>query len=262
MLRMYETIEFSLKGAVARVELNRPDRLNAINRQLIREFADVLATLRANDDVRVLLLHGKGRAFSAGADIAELEQLAGPTEFLGFIEEIQRAFDDLESLGCPTIAAINGLALGGGCELSLACDFRIMAEDATIGVPEIKIGVLPGAGGTQRLPRLLPSAVAKRMILFGESISAKEALRLGLANEVVPADELVETALDWARRLANLPPHALRTGKLLVNLARNADMKSGVEAERQAVAFLFGTEDRKEGMQAFLEKREPRFRGR
>lgn len=259
---MYEVIEFSLEDGVARIELNRPERLNAINRQLLRELTTVLATLRASDEVRTVVVQGRGRAFSAGADISELVDFSGAPAFLQFIEEIQRTFDDLESFACPTIAALNGFAFGGGCELSLACDFRIMAEDAEIGVPEIKIGVLPGAGGTQRLPRLLPPAVAKRMVLFGEPLSAQDALRFGLVNEVVPRDEVAATALSWARRLAELPPHALRTGKLLANLARNVDVKSGVEAERQAVAFLFGTEDRKEGMQAFLEKRQPRFSGR
>ncbi len=258
----YQTLTYVRDGGVALVRLNRPQRLNAISPQMVQDLKAVIERVREDLDVRALVFTGEGRAFSAGADISELVKLGGPPDFLRFIERIQATYNALEDLDRPTIAAINGLAYGGGCELALACDLRIMAEAAGIGVPEIKIGVLPGAGGTQRLAHMLPPAIAKQMVYFGEPLSSADALRHGLVNAVVPHEQVLETALTWARRLAELPPLALRSAKLLVHAGVNADLKTGVEAERQAVAFLFGTEDRKEGMQAFLEKRGPTFSGR
>jgi enoyl-CoA hydratase/carnithine racemase len=259
---MTETLHYAVEGAIGWVRLDRPKRLNAISPQMVREIRAVLEAVRGNESVRVLVFTGTGRAFSAGADIAELVGLSSGTAFLHFLEEVQGAFNELEALGRPTIAALNGLAYGGGCELAIACDLRLMAESASLGVPEIRIGVLPGGGGTQRLARLLPPAVAKRMIFFGEPIDAREAERHGIVNAVVPDDQLESTARTWAERLAELPPLALAAAKQLVRTAGNADLVSGIEAERQAVAFLYGTEDGREGLAAFLEKRPPRFRGR
>lgn len=150
----------------------------------------------------------------------------------------------------------------GGCELALACDLRVMATGASLGVPEVKIGVLPGAGGTQRLPRLLPEAVAKQMLMLGDPLLAEDALRYGIVNDVVEASAVLTTALAWVERLAALPPLAIRTAKELVRIAGDCDLRSGLQAEQQAVALLFGTADREEGMQAFLEKRNARFTGR
>jgi enoyl-CoA hydratase len=259
---MYQTLQWETRGPVALVRLNRPDRLNAINPEMVREIARVVESVRADDSVRVLVLTGNGRAFSAGADISRLVQFPGPAEFVTFVEEIQTAFNALEDLGRPTIAAVNGIAFGGGCELALACDLRILAEDAALGVPEIKIGVLPGAGGTQRLSRMLPAAIAKQMIYFGEPLPAPLCLQHGLVNEVVPREKVSDTAIAWAEKLAKLPPLALRSGKLLVHGAADLGLKEGIEAERQALAFLFGTADRTEGMRAFLEKRPATFRGK
>jgi len=170
-----------------------------------------------------------------------------------------RAIEDLDR---PTIAAINGIAYGGGCEISLCCDFRVIAEDTSIGVPEIKIGLLPGAGGTQRLPRMLPTAIAKQMIYTGDPLTAQQALQHGLVNEIAPAGQALEVATQWARKLLKLPPVGLRCAKLLVDIAQNSGLKTGIEAERQAMAFLYATEDRKEGLAAFLERREAKFSGR
>ncbi|HUY27775.1 MAG TPA: enoyl-CoA hydratase/isomerase family protein [Candidatus Binataceae bacterium] len=259
---MYETIDYSTEAGIAVVRLNRPGKLNAISPQMAGELKDLAATVRKDPKVRVLIFTGNGRAFSAGADIAKLAAMRSPAEFMDFIEEIQTTYNAIEDLPIPTIAAINGLAFGGGCELALACDFRIMAEDASIGVPEIRIGVLPGAGGTQRLTRLLPPAIAKQMICFGDPISSETASRYGLVNAVVPGGAALDTAMQWGRRLAALPPLALRCAKLLTQAAMNADLKTGIESERQALAFLFGTEDRRIGMEAFLSKREPAFSGR
>jgi enoyl-CoA hydratase/carnithine racemase len=259
---MYQTFEYALKDGIGVVRLNRPNKLNAINPEMVAEFRDLVAAVRSDKSVRVLVLTGNGRAFSAGADISRLVELGGPVQFMDFIENIQTTYNALEDLDRPTIAALNGLAYGGGCELALTCDFRIMAEDATIGVPEIQIGALPGAGGTQRLSHMLPPAIAKQMIYFGEPLSSQAALQHGLVNAVVPTAQVFEVAMDWARRLAKLPPIALRCAKLLVHIGIDADLKTGIEAERQAMAFLFGTEDRNEGMRAFVEKRTATFKGR
>jgi len=259
---MYETLEYSCHDRIATVKLNRPKKLNAISPAMVRELRTVADAVRADQGVRVVIFHGEGRTFSAGADIAELVRMAGPPEFMRFLEDIQTTYNMIEDLDVPTIAALNGLAYGGGCELALACDFRIMAEDATIGVPEIKIGALPGAGGTARLSQMLPPAVAKQMIYFGDPLGSDAALRLGLVNMVVPKQRVLETAREWAHRLAALPPLALKCGKMLVHAAQNADLKTAMEAARQGLAFLYGTEDRREGMAAFLDKRAATFYGR
>jgi len=259
---MYETLEYTVENHIATVKLNRPKKLNAMNPAMVREIHTVADAVRADPNVHVLMFHGEGRTFSAGADIAELVRMGTPPQFLRFIEDIQSAFNAVDDLGVPTIAAMNGLAYGGGCELAISCDFRIMAEDATIGVPEIKIGALPGAGGTARLSKMLPPAVAKQMIYFGDPLDSATALRLGLVNVVVPADRVLETARDWARRLAALPPLGIKSGKALVHAGINADLKTAMEAAQQAMAFLYGTEDRREGMAAFLEKRAAKFVGK
>ncbi len=259
---MYETLEYNCHEHIATVKLNRPKKLNAISPTTVRELRAVAEAVRADQGVRVVIFTGEGRTFSAGADISELVKMSGPPEFMRFIENIQTVYNMIEDLPVPTIAAVNGLAFGGGCELALSCDFRIMAEDATLGVPEIKIGALPGAGGTARLSQMLPPAVAKQMIYFGDPLPSDAALRLGLVNMVVPTARVVDTAREWARRLVALPPLALRSGKMLVHAAKNADLKTAMEAAQQALALLYGTEDRREGMAAFLDKRAATFYGR
>ncbi len=259
---MYQTLEYGCENGVAIARLNRSDKLNALNPAMIADLRELVAAVRADKAVRVLVITGKGRAFSAGADISRLVEITDAGGAIEFFESIQTAYNALEDLDRPTIAAINGLALGGGCELALACDLRIMADSAALGVPEIKIGALPGAGGTQRLAKMLPPAIAKQMIYFGEPLSSAAALQHGLVNAVVPDASVVDEAIKWARRLAELPPIALRCGKTLVHTGINADLKTGIEAERAALAFLFSTEDRLEGMNAFLQKRAPKFSGR
>jgi len=259
---MYETLEYSCHDQIATVKLNRPKKLNAISPTMVRELRAVADAVRDDRGVRVVVFHGDGRTFSSGADIAELVRMKTPPEFMRFIEDIQTAFNAIEDLEVPTIAALNGLAYGGGCELAISCDFRIMAADTTIGVPEIKIGALPGAGGTARLSKMLPPAIAKQMIYFGDPLDSATALRLGLVNLVVPAERVLETANDWARRLAALPPLGLKCAKTLVHAGINADLKTAMEAARAGLAFLYGTEDRHEGMAAFLDKRAAKFSGR
>lgn len=259
---MYQTLEYGCEEGVAIVRLNRPDKLNALNPAMIADLRELVAAVRADRAVRVLVITGAGRAFSAGADISRLVEIKDTGTAIEFFETIQTTFNALDDLDRPTIAAINGLALGGGCELALACDLRIMADSATLGVPEIKIGALPGAGGTQRLAKMLPPAIAKQMIYLGEPLSSAAALQHGLVNAVVPDAAVTDEAIRWARRLTALPPIALRCGKMLVHTGINADLKTGIEAERAALGFLFATEDRLEGMTAFLQKRAAKFSGR
>ena len=259
---MYETLRFAVEDEVAWVRLARPEKLDAINPQMVSELATVVRSVRADSAIRAVVFIGTGRAFSAGADIAALAGLSSSTRFLRFLESIQGVYDDIETLDRPTLAAVNGLAYGGGCELAIACDLRIMGESAKLGVPEILIGMLPGGGGTQRLSRLLPPAIAKQMIFFGEPLDAAAASRHGIVNAVVPDERVEATVREWARKLASLPPLALGAAKRLVRTAGNADLGSGLDTERQAVAFLYGSEDGREGVAAFLEKRTAKFHGR
>lgn len=255
------TILWSREDAIALIRLNRPRKLNAIDPRMVREIGETIAAIRADPAIRVIVITGEGRAFSAGADIAAMAAMPDPPAFYRFIEAIQTAFTAVEELDRPVIAAINGVALGGGCELALCCDLRVMAEEARIGVPEITLGMLPGAGGTQRLPRHLPLAIARQLIYLGEPLSAEQAWRYGLVNGVVSREEVLPAALEWAQRLCKLPPLALRAAKLLVQTSLDADLHTGIAMERQTVALLFGTRDRAEGMRAFLDKRAPQFLG-
>jgi len=261
--RTYETIAVAVTDdGVATIELARPDKRNAINHQMVLDLRDSTQSLAADERVRAIVFHGRGAAFAAGADIGELRAYDSARGPLDHIEFIQKVYNAIEELPLPTIAAIHGFAFGGGLELALCCDFRIATRSAKVGVPEIKIGVLPGAGGTQRLSQMLPTGIAKRMILLGDPLPADVALGYGLVDEVVDGEFALEAALALARRLASLPPLAVRAGKTLVHGAAHVTLRAGIEAERAAMAFLFQTEDRVEGMSAFLEKRAPRFRGR
>jgi enoyl-CoA hydratase len=257
----FETFSYSCEDGVGIITLDRVERLNALSVAMVSELATLTAQLRHDDDLRVVIVTGAGRAFCAGADIEALAAITHADGHYRFLEAMQLAFNDFEALPVPTIAALNGIAYGGGCELALACDFRIMSERAKLGVPEIKLGLLPGAGGTQRLSRLLPAALAKQMIYLGEPLAADLALQHGLVNVVVPEAQVMATALSFATRLRDLAPLALRAAKLLVHGAALDGLQHGIEAERQAVAFLFQTQDAAEGIRAFLEKRIAQFKG-
>lgn len=258
---MFETLQFVAERGIGVLTLNRPERLNAVNTVMANELQALARQLRDEHTLRALIVTGAGRVFCAGADIAALETLQGADAPYRFLEGLQLAFNAIEALPMPTIAAVHGLAFGGGCELALACDFRLLSSEARLGVPEIKLGLLPGAGGTQRLARLLPAAIAKQMIYFGEPLAAERALSLGLINAVVTGGEVLQEAHAWAERLTGLPPLALRSAKLLVHGATFNGLVNGIEAERQAVSYLFQTEDAHEGIRAFLDKRAPRFQG-
>ena len=258
---MFETLQYAAEGGIGVLTLNRPERLNAVNAAMANEIETLARQLRDGRTLHALIVCGSGRVFCAGADIAALDTLTGADGPYRFLAALQVAFNVIEALPMPTIAAVHGLAFGAGCELALACDFRLLSVEARLGVPEIKLGLLPGAGGTQRLARLLPAAVAKQMLYFGEPLDAQTALTHGLINAVVASGEVMHEARAWAQRLAALPPLALRSAKLLVHGAALAGLTTGIEAERQAVSYLFQTHDAHEGIRAFLDKRAAKFEG-
>jgi enoyl-CoA hydratase len=249
-------------GAVADLILDRPDKLNTFDTALTDALAGAVIELADDRSVRAVVVSGEGKAFSAGADIAEFSTLPDGKAFGAFLERLEGTFARLSELPQPTIAAVHGVAYGGGMELALACDFRVAEERARFGLPEIKLGILPGAGGTQRTPRLLPRSVALRMILTGEPIGAEDALRFGFVEQVAPAGEGRRVAHELAARLAALPPLAIAAAKRLVRNGAALPLDQALALERETEIELFDTADRAEGTAAFLEKREPRFEGR
>jgi enoyl-CoA hydratase len=255
-------IQVSNHDGVVVVTIDRPDALNALNRETLSELRDRLRLLAADTTARVLVLTGAGdRAFAAGADIKEMTEmgvLEGHTwGSLG--HECGRL---LESMPKPTLAAVNGLALGGGCELALACDIRYASEQAKFGQPEINLAVIPGWGGTQRLARAVGPALAKDLILTGRTIDAAEALRIGLVSAVYPHGELLERVLETARSLVKKSPLALSAAKDAANRALQGDLSAGLSYEAILFAALFASDDQKEGMRAFVDKRKPDFKHR
>jgi enoyl-CoA hydratase len=239
--------------------LDRPDRLNAVSTPLVAALAAAVADIAADPTVGAVVVTGAGKAFSAGADIAEFSAFERPSEFAAFVGRMSTAYASLQALPQPSVAAINGVALGGGFELALACDLRLCAARARLGVPEIKLGLLPAASGTARLTRMLPPALAKELLMTGEPLTAEQAHRLGIVNEVVEDDRVVERAMELATRLAALPAQALAAAKRLVDEGVDMPLAAAVTFERETVAHLFDTADRVEGVAAFLEKRPPTF---
>ena len=252
-------VERDEERRVALLRLNRPKQLNALNGQVMDELCTALESLDRDDAIRVLVVTGNERAFAAGADIGEMAT-AGPIDMLRTNRIAQ--WDRVRRISKPVIAAVAGWCLGGGCELAMALDLIVAAESARFGQPEINIGVIPGAGGTQRLTRAVGKSVAMEMILTGEPIDAREAHRLGLVARVVPNELLVEDALALAAKIATKSPLALRLAKEAVNAAYEMSLTDALAHERRLFYLLFASEDQKEGMAAFLEKREPEFTGR
>src|SRR2546423_2040385 len=257
----YETILVKRRGSVAIITINRPEKRNALNIQTRAEGAAVLDELRDDDSVRVVIFTGAGdKAFIAGADIAEF---AGRTALAQRAVMVGRSlFNAFDTFPKPIIAMVNGYCLGGGCEVALACDIRIASETASFGQPEINLGIMPGGGGTQRLTRLVGEGKAMEMILSGEIISAQEAFRLGLANQVVPADHLEAKTMEIANRIAEKSPIAVRLAKEAVKVASRSNLDEGLRREVDLFALCFATEDKDEGVAAFLEKRKPIFKGK
>ena len=250
------------EGAIGVVTLSRPDRLNAIGTDTLAALDAALVDLESDDDVRAFVITGEGRAFCAGADIGELSGLEGAAGFARFVRTFTDVLDRLEQHPKPSIAAIHGAALGGGLELALACDLRVAADDARLGVPEIKLGLLPGAGGTQRLPRLLHRGIALQMLLTGAPLGAVDAHRLGLVNELSGDAPALAVAERLARELATGPPLAHAAAKHLVQRGALLSLTDAIDLERETVAELFATDDAAEGLAAFRAKRTPEFRGR
>jgi enoyl-CoA hydratase len=253
-------LRFDRHDRVGVVTLTRPDRLNAIGRDTLTELDAVLTDVQHDHEVGALVITGAGRAFSAGADIDELAGLDGSRAFADFVHFFTDVLDRLEHHATPSIAAIDGVAFGGGLELALACDLRVASDGARLGVPEIKLGLLPGAGGTQRLPRLVPRGIATEMLLTGEPLSAPDAHRLGLVNELSGGTPALETALALARTVAAGPSGALAAAKRLVQEGTERQLADAIVLERATVSQLFASDDAIEGLRAFREKRAPAFR--
>src|SRR4030042_3781246 len=248
----YTTLLFEKKDGIGTVTINRPDKLNALNSTVYNELYDVFESIENNPEVRVVVLTGAGeKAFGAGSDVAEMQNM-GPLEIQKFMATIRKASDYIYALTKPTIAAIHGYALGGGCELSMCCDLRIASEKARFGQPEINLGLIPGAGGTQHLTRLIGAAKAKEMIYLGDMIDAATALNLGLVNKVVPPEKLMEEAMEWAKKLASKSGPVLAMAKMAINTGLDTDIASGLNMETKCNALCFATEDCKEGIDAFL----------
>lgn len=256
----YETLLVDVAEGVAVVTINRPEVRNAVSRRVLADLRAALADLRDDDAAGVVVFTGAGeRAFIAGADISQLQHYTMHTA-LG--SEMQRVYDEIEAFEKPTIAAVNGFALGGGCELAMSCDIRIAADAARFGLPETTLSVLPGAGGTQRLARLVGTGRAIEMILTGRMVRADEALAHGLVTSVVPAAELLDAARETARQILSKGPLAVRLAKLVVRSGMDADQRTGLVVERLAQALLYTTDDKREGAEAFLGKRPAVFQGR
>lgn len=250
-----------LEGNVALLTVNRPDKMNALNSKVRRSLFEAFRELKEDDEVRVVVITGAGdRAFIAGADIGEFKD-AGAVEQYRSMQDGD-IYSLMEDFPKPIIAMINGFCLGGGCELSMACDIRISSDRARLGQPEINLGIIPGGGGTQRLPRLVGEGRAALLIMSGVLVEADEALDIGLVDSVFPADELREKTLEIARRIGSKSPIALQAAKESILAARRMPLDEGLKFERAWFGLLFSTEDKNEGVGAFLEKRDPEFSGR
>jgi enoyl-CoA hydratase/carnithine racemase len=253
-------VRVEIRDAIGTIRLERPP-MNALNRQVQDEIRDAATAVSTDDGVRAIIVYGGEKVFAAGADIKEMADMS-------YVDMAARAADLSDALGAlaripkPVVAAITGYALGGGCEIALACDWRVVAEDAKLGQPEIKLGIIPGAGGTQRLARLVGPARAKDIILSGRMVDAQEALRIGLADRVVPAERVYEEAVALVTPYTTGPAQAVRAAKLAIDGGLEMDLTSALAWESQLFAALFATEDRREGMTAFVEKRKPDFKGR
>lgn len=252
-------VDVEKEGRIVTLTISRPEALNALNVSLLRELECVLYDISRDKDVDVVIITGEGKAFVAGADIAEMAEMA-PLDAQRFSELGQRVFGMLEEMPQVVICAINGYALGGGCELALSCDIRIASEKAKFGQPEVNLGVTPGFGGTQRLPRLVGRGMAKYLVLSGRMIDAVDAQRIGLVEMVVPSDNLMDEAKRLAQEIASKGTIAVRIAKQMIQRGVETDLISGLALEREGFALTFSTYDQKEGMKAFMEKRKPEFK--
>lgn len=253
------TLRTEVADGIATVTINRPQVRNALNEQVRSDLQRVLTELRADDAVQAVVFTGAGdRAFAAGADISQVREYSLHT---GLAAELQHLFDEIEAFDKPTIAAVNGYALGGGCELAMACDIRVAAENAKLGLPEVNLSVLPGAGGTQRLARLVGTGRAIELVLTGRAVRAARAEQIGLVTSTAPSHELLLRAREIAAEITAKGPLAVRLAKLVIRSGMDADRHTGQVIERLAQSVLYSTEDKAEGADAFLGKRNPAFKG-
>jgi enoyl-CoA hydratase len=258
----FETILYEKKDNVAWITLNRPDKRNAQNQTLRNEVIAALDDARKDDEVLVIVITGAGdKAFSAGADIGNFLETT-TISVITSNKGARRPYSFIREIPKPVIAMVNGMALGGGCELAMSCDMIIASENAIFGQPEISVGVLPGGTGTQILPRLVGDKKAREMIFTGDPIPAEEALRWGLVNKVVPADKLREAVEDTIKKLKTKSPAIMKFAKLAVNKSLETPLSVGIECEAELFAMCFGTQDQKEGAKAFFEKRPPKYTGK
>lgn len=248
-----------IRGQVGLVRLNRPQALNALNHTLLRELLHALETFDGDDQIHTIVITGSERVFAAGADIKEM---AGSSAVEMYLSDHLALFDKIRTIKKVIIAAVSGYSLGGGCELAMACDMIVASETARFGQPEVTLGVIPGAGGTQRLTRAVGKALAMEMILNNRTLTAEEALQLGLVNRVVPLERFLDEALALAEEIAGRAPLAVRLAKEAINNAFETSLTDGLADERRAFYLLFASEDQKEGMAAFIEKRKPAWKGR
>ena len=258
---MYQNLLYEIKDGIAYVTVNRPKSLNALSNDVLDDLHAAFTAVNSDPGVKIAILTGEGKAFVAGADISEMVKLT-TLEGRAMMIKGQNVMNLIESINKPVIAAVNGFALGGGCELAMACDMRIASENAKFGQPEVNLGIIPGFGGTQRLPRLVGKGMGKYMIMTAEMIDAQEAYRIGLVEKVVPAEELIGAAEKVAKTIMSKAPIAIQAAKISVNNGISLDVKTGVAFEGEALVAPFSSEDRMEGMKAFLEKRPAQFKNK
>ncbi|WP_269477561.1 enoyl-CoA hydratase-related protein [Hominibacterium faecale] len=258
---MFQSIIFEEKGQIGFLTINKPDVLNALDAQVLEEIDQAVSLAEKSEEIKAMIITGEGRAFAAGADIGtqSVLDLEGGRNWG---RNGSAVFRKLELLAIPTIAAVNGFALGGGCELAMACDMILASSKAKFGQPEVSLGITPGFSGTQRLPRLVGKAKAMELILSGDMIKAEEALKIGLVNQVVEPEELLDAAVSLAKRIIKNGPLAVKYAKAAINRGTEMDLDSAISLENELFAMCFATEDQKEGMQAFLEKRDAAFQGK
>ncbi|MBR8704023.1 Short-chain-enoyl-CoA hydratase [Porphyromonas levii] len=251
----FKTIKVEVSGAICTLTINRPEALNALSTQVLTELEQAIDHL---PDAKVLVVTGEGRSFVAGADISEMASFSAE-QALAFGAQGAKVFRKLELLDIPVIAAVNGFALGGGCELAMACDIRIASDKAKFGQPEVGLGIPPGFSGTQRLPRLVGAGIASELIFTARTIKADEALRIGLVNQVVEAEQLMPTVMSIAEEISTKSPHAVALSKKAIQRGLQADIDTGIAIENYLFSNAFASSEQKEGMAAFLEKRKPNF---
>lgn len=255
-----ENVLMNEEDGIAVVTINRPKALNALNHDTLVELGETITDISKKDEIKAVIITGAGpKSFVAGADIKEMSTL-NPIQARSFSRLAQTVFSQIENLPKLVIAAVNGYALGGGCELAMACDIRYVSKKAKFGQPEVNLGILPSFGGTQRLPRLVGKGIAKEMIFSTDMIDANEAYRIGLANKVYEPEELIEKSKEFAKKVMTKSPWGVKLAKASINNGLDVDLESGLKFEADSFALCFSTEDQKEGMKAFIEKRKAEFK--